>query len=140
LTYKQQELQVMTAQSADEIAIRMAAMDYAEGWFDGDVERMERSLHPKLAKRALRYRADSGEKFFNDLTKDDMVRATSEGGGTNVPRDKLYYKVDILDVYEEVAIVRVESFPFLDYLQLLKDDGQWLIVNVLYTSNRANKE
>ncbi len=113
-------------------------MDYAEGWFEGDTERMERSLHPKLAKRALRYRADNGEKYFNDLTKEDMVRATGEGGGTDVPRDKLYYKVDILDVYQEVAIVRVESYPFLDYLQLVKDDGQWLIVNVLYTSNRAN--
>jgi hypothetical protein len=132
------EYQTMSVQSADEVAIRAAALDYAEGWFDGDTERMERSLHPNLAKRALKYRADSGEKYLVDLNKDIMVRATGEGGGRDVPRDKLYYKVDILDVYEEVAIVRVESYPYLDYLQLLKDDGQWLIVNVLYTSNRAN--
>ena len=128
----------MSANSADEIAIRMAAMDYAEGWFEGDAARMERCLHPKLAKRALVVRTDTGEKAFDDLTKDDMVRYTREGGGTAAPRDKLYYKVDILDVYEEVAMVRVESYPYLDYLHLLKDDGQWLIVNVLYTSNRAN--
>ncbi len=128
----------MSAKSANEVAIRMAAMDYAEGWFDGDVERMERCLHPKLAKRALEYHADNSEKYFNDLTKEDMVRYTGDGGGTAVPRDKLYYKVDILDVYEEVAVVRVETYPYLDYLQLLKDDGQWLIVNVLYTSNRTN--
>jgi len=127
----------MSAKSADEVAIRMAAMDYAEGWFDGDVERMERCLHPKLAKRAITHDADKSEKHFNDLTKADMLRFTREGGGTAVPRDKLYYKVDILDVYEEVAVVRVESYPYVDYLQLVKDGGQWLIVNVLYTSNRA---
>jgi hypothetical protein len=130
----------MTVQSADEIAIRMAAMDYAEGWFDGDAERMERCLHPKLAKRALVVRTDNGEKALDDLTKEDMVRYTREGGGTAVPRDKLYYKVDILDVYQEVAMIRVETYPYLDYLQLLKDDGQWLIVNVLYTSKRAKTE
>jgi hypothetical protein len=129
----------MSAPSADEIAIRGAALDYAEGWFDGDAERMERCLHPKLVKRAIWYRADTGERYFNDLTKEVMVRATDEGGGKDVPRDKLYYKVDSLDVYEEAAVVRVESYPYLDYLQLLKDDGQWLIVNVLYTSNRANQ-
>jgi hypothetical protein len=129
----------MTAQSADDIAIRAAAMDYAEGWFDGDAERMERCLHPKLAKRALVVRTDNSEKFFDDLTKDDMIHFTREGRGTAVSRDRLYYKVDILDVYEEVAVVRVETYPYLDYLQLLKDDGQWLIVNVLYTSNRANQ-
>jgi len=127
----------MSAQSADEVAVRAAALDYAEGWFEGDAERMERCLHPRLAKRAIGYRADNGEKYFDDLTKEDMVRFTREARGTAVPRDKLYYKVDILDVYEEVAMVRVESYPYLDYLQLLKDDGKWLIVNVLYTSNRA---
>jgi hypothetical protein len=128
----------MSARTGDEVAIRMAAMDYAEGWFDGDVERMERCLHPKLAKRAIERRSDNGEESFHDLTKDDMIRYTREGVGMDVPRDRLYYKVDILDVYEEVAIVRVETYPYLDYLQLLQDNGQWLIVNVLYTVNRAN--
>jgi hypothetical protein len=26
-------------------------LDYFEGWFDGDTARMERALHPELAKR-----------------------------------------------------------------------------------------
>ncbi len=128
----------MSAIAIDDVAIRTAAMDYAEGWFDGDVERMERALHPKLAKRAITRRNNSDELHFNDLSKDDMVRFTREGGGTDIPRDKLYYKVDILDVYNEVAVVRVETYPFLDYLHLLNENGQWLIVNVVYTANRAN--
>lgn len=123
----------------DEVAIRTAAMDYAEGWFDGDAERMARCLHPNLVKRAIKVDPNTGETFFNHLTKDDMVQYTREGGGTGVPRDKLYYKVDVVEVYEEVAIVRVETYPYIDYLQLLKTDDQWLIVNVLYTSNHFNK-
>lgn len=32
--------------AADSAAIRTAALDYIEGWYDGDAARMERSLHP----------------------------------------------------------------------------------------------
>ena len=36
---------------SNENAIRATVSDYIEGWFDGDAERMERALHPELAKR-----------------------------------------------------------------------------------------
>jgi hypothetical protein len=120
-----------------EVAIRTTVMDYVEGWYDGDVERMNRSLHPRLAKRALKFWGESSEPTFVDLTKVDMMRYTMAGGGSDVPRDKLYYKVIILDVYEETATVRAESSAYIDYLHLVKENDQWLIVNVLYTINRA---
>jgi hypothetical protein len=34
-------------------AIRQAAVDYIEGWYTGDADRMERALHPDLAKRRV---------------------------------------------------------------------------------------
>jgi hypothetical protein len=37
----------------DEQEIRSTVLDYFEGWFDGDAVRMERALHPQLAKRSL---------------------------------------------------------------------------------------
>ena len=115
------------------MAIRLAALTYEEGWLEGNAERIGRCLHPKLAKRTIKRDADTGEKYFIHLTKEDLVRHTSEGGGTDVPRDKIYYKVDVLDVFDDVAVVRAESYPHIDYLQLVKDEGQWLILNVLTT-------
>ena len=117
----------------DLVAIRLAALTYEEGWLEGNAERIGRCLHPKLAKRTIKRDADTGEKYFIHLTKEDLVRHTSEGGGTDVPRDKIYYKVDVLDVFDDVAVVRAESYPHIDYLQLVKDEGQWLILNVLTT-------
>ena len=35
----------------DAEAIVDTVLDYFEGWFDGDRARMERALHPELAKR-----------------------------------------------------------------------------------------
>ena len=40
-----------TASNADAAAIRQTALDYIEGWYEGNAERMERALHPELAKR-----------------------------------------------------------------------------------------
>ena len=37
--------------STERELITQAVLDYFEGWFDGDVARMERALHPDLAKR-----------------------------------------------------------------------------------------
>jgi hypothetical protein len=128
----------MEADYSDLVAIRLTALDYEEGWFEGNAERIARCLHPHLAKRVIRRDPETGKTYFNHLTKEELIRHTRTGGGTDVPRNKIYYKVDVLDVHDDVAVVRAESFPYIDYLQLVKDEGQWLIVTVLHTANRAN--
>src|SRR4051812_5524314 len=39
--------------AADSAAIKATALDYIQGWYDGDAERMERAVHPDLAKRIV---------------------------------------------------------------------------------------
>jgi len=42
---------IVHAQSpADAAAIKQTSLDYIEGWYEGNSERMERALHPELAK------------------------------------------------------------------------------------------
>ena len=45
----------MAAESSadDRAAVVRTALDYFEGWFDGDAAHIERALHPELAKRSL---------------------------------------------------------------------------------------
>ena len=38
--------------ASDSAAIRATAMDYIEGWYTGDGDRMERALHPDLVRHA----------------------------------------------------------------------------------------
>ncbi len=40
--------------AADSAGIRQAALDYIEGYYEGNAERMERAVHPELAKRIVR--------------------------------------------------------------------------------------
>lgn len=124
------------SQTADEptkTAIRQAALDYIEGWFEGNAERMDKALHPQLAKRLLAVNPQTGKEQFTHLTKDQMVAYTKQGGGSRVPADQRKIKVTILDLTETMAFVRSDCSQFIDFITLAKGEGgQWKIVNVLW--------
>jgi hypothetical protein len=130
--------QTTQRQQADDLTeIRQAALDYAQGWYEGNAERMRRCLHPELAKRAILPDPQTGEERFSHLSQQQMVAKTARGGGSaDVPADKRYYDVTILDVCGDIASVRADTYEYVDYLHLARSQGRWLIVNVLWTGNR----
>jgi hypothetical protein len=118
-----------TAKDVDvESSIVGAALDYYEGWFDGDAARMERALHPDLVKRSL---AEDGSSV-ETISARQMVDATAEGvGKSRDPGDRrIVAHVD--HVYGGIATVTVTSAVYVDYLQLVNTHVGWKIVNVLW--------
>ncbi len=121
-----------SAQSAaDSAAIRATALDYIEGWYTGDATRMERALHPELAKRIVQT-DPQGNSRLGQQSAMTLVSNTRRGGGTNIPADKRKSDVRILDVYGNAASVRVQAATWVDYLHMAKSNGRWVIVNVLW--------
>ena len=120
------------AQSAEDSAgIRQAALDYIESWYEGNPERMERALHPDLAKRIVR-RNPNGESQLDHMTATKLVENVRKGGGKKTPPEKQQKDITILDVYENVATVKLVASGWIDYLQIAKFNDRWLIVNVLW--------
>jgi hypothetical protein len=70
-------MSVREAVTTDQAAIVAAVLDYFEGWFDGDTARMDRALHPALAKRSL---ADDA-KSLDETNAQWMIDATGQGVG-----------------------------------------------------------
>ncbi len=122
----------LSAHADDLEAIRQTALDYVEGWYEGDAHRIGRSLHPSLVKRGLKQELPSGALYLNYLTREEMVAATTNDGGSRVPVGQRLYDIAILDVFQEIATVRADNPHWVDYLHLVKMDGRWVIVNVLY--------
>ena len=117
--------------AADSAAIRATALDYIEGWYAGDAARMERALHPELAKRIVETDA-RGRSRLGQQSAMTLVSNTRRGGGTDVPADKRKSDVRILDVYGNAASVRVQAASWVDYMHVAKSNGRWVIVNVLW--------
>lgn len=132
--------QTTEGQQADDlVAIRAAALDYLQGWYEGDAQRMRRSLHPELAKHAILRNPHTGGERFHHLSQQQMVEKTQQGGGTDTPAEKRYYDVTILDVYDGIACAKAESYEYVEYLNLARSEGNWVIVNVLWTDNLAKR-
>ena len=115
----------------DEAAIRATCLDYIEGWYTGDAARMERSLHPDLAKRIVT-RDDKGRYRLGQMSAMGLVQGTREGGGTKTPAGEQQKDVTVLDVYENAASAKIVASAWIDYLHLARWNGQWKIVNVLW--------
>jgi len=120
------------ATAADSAAIRAAALDYVEGWYQGSGERMERALHPELAKRIVMTNPQNGRSRLDQMSAMSLVQAARSGGGKSTPAAEQKKDVRILDVYENAASVRAEMAGWVDYMHLGKTNGQWKIVNVLW--------
>jgi hypothetical protein len=121
--------------AADSAAIRAVALDYAEGWYTGDTVRMARALHPKLAKRIVMTRPGA-ESRLGDMTAEQLVHGTGQGGGSRTPASNRQADVQILDIFQNAASVRLTMHDWIDYMHVARWNGRWVVINVLWEQKR----
>ncbi|HET9726830.1 MAG TPA: nuclear transport factor 2 family protein [Gemmatimonadales bacterium] len=125
--------------AADTSGIRAAALDYAEGWYSGDGDRMARAVHPELVKRILVTDTATGRTFVQTMGASALVNGARHGYGKSTPAERQQKDVRILDVFGNAAVAKVVMADWIDYLQLVKADGRWQIVNVLWERKPERK-
>jgi hypothetical protein len=113
-------------------AVERTVRDYLEGWYTGDAARMERALHPELAKRMVGSDPRTGRSFLQPIGASAMITFTAAGAGKLKPGEDAAIEIAVLDVFRSMAMVRAKSVAFMDYVQLGKLDGEWKVVNVLW--------
>jgi len=127
----------------DRAAVRQAAYDYGEGFYEGAAERMERGVHPAIIKRGVLSRPGFGP-ILAPMNAETLVELTRQGGAKNTPPDKRNISFDLLDIRDNVASAKIFTAAFNDYLHLVKQEGRWRIAHVLWQppspNGVANKE
>jgi hypothetical protein len=123
---------------ADREAITQTALDYVEGWYEANAERMERALHPDLAKRVV-FTDERGRSRLDQMSAMGLVQGVKRGGGKDTPKEKQQKDITILDVFENAASVKAVMSGWIDYMHMSKINGRWVIVNVLWELKRTPK-
>jgi len=121
--------------AADSAGIRAAALDYIDGWYAADGARMERALHPELAKRNVFTDPQSRRSRLIQMSALTLINGTRGGGGSQIPAAERRSEVAILDIFQNAASVRVRAASWVDYMHLAKWNGRWMIVNVLWEND-----
>jgi hypothetical protein len=116
---------------SDREAIKRTALNYAEGWYEGNAEKMESSLSPDLAKRIVRTNPQ-GQSGLGQMTAMALVQGTRGGSGKQTPKEEQQKDVTILDAMSSAATVKVEMRDWVDYMHIGKMNGKWVIINVLW--------
>ena len=115
----------------DKDAVVATVKDYFEGWFDGDAERMERALHPALAKTGIRVDV-AGVRVMESMGAEDMIGWTREGEGVARKPPDFTFDVTVNEIYHEIANVTVHSPVYREYLHLARTADGWKILNAIY--------
>ena len=92
--------------AADSAAIRATALDYVEGWYEGNPERMTRALHPELVKRIVVPDTATGRSVLQNMGASALVNGTRHGWGKSTPTDRQQKEVRILDIFGNAASAR----------------------------------
>ena len=120
---------VRAQSAADSAAIRATALDYIDGWYTNNPVRMERALHPHLAKRLV-WADSTGKSHLVDLTALELIQGTK--AHPPVPGSERRDDVTILSTFGNAAMVRIEATEWVDFLQVIKWNGSWKIINVVW--------
>ena len=114
-------------------AIKQTALNYIEGFYSGDVTRMEKAIHQDINKATPRDLPRTGRTTLIYSTYSGLIELTRAKAGV-LGDTARHIQIQILNIDNDAANVKVTSANFIDYLQVLKLDDQWKIVNVLFTS------
>jgi hypothetical protein len=132
LTFKPLVAQVKTDLKADSAAILETALNYMEGAYTADADRMQKALWPELNKIIPRILPQTGKTILSSNCYSQLIEVVRQMKGMVDNSDKKI-KVTIETINEGMACVKITSSMFNDFLQMAKIDGMWKIINVLWT-------
>lgn len=132
------EVQAQTSQ--DTVEIRQAALDYIESQHEVKPEKFERAAHPRMVKRTFWKDKNTDKEYLRETFRDFMIllAETYNIQGDKFP-DSPTKEVVILDIFDKTASVKLIADDWVDYMHVVKLNGEWQIVNVLWQFKDSEK-
>ncbi len=124
----------------DSLAIKQVALDYIESQHNVKPEQFERAAHPRMVKRTFWTNKETGKEYLRETFTDAMIllAETYNQDGEKFPKNPKK-EVVILDASDKTASVKLVADAWIDYMHIVKLNGEWKLVNVLWQFNDSEK-
>lgn len=124
----------------DSVAIKVAVLNYIESQHVPNSAQMERALHPRMVKRTFWKDKETGKDYVRETSTESMVLLAES---YNKKKDKFpavpRKEVRFLDVSDRTASIKLIADDWIDYLHLVKLNGSWKIINVLWQYHDSDR-
>lgn len=118
--------------AATRTAILAACHDNIDGQLQGDVARVERSLHPDVVMRAVATSPGHAPGALEIETRETLLASTRRGE-LKLPEAQWQRSCEILSIAGNAAVVKLETPDFVSFDELGNFDGTWRIVHSFWT-------
>lgn len=114
---------------------RLAVLDYVEGFYQGDTIRLVRSVWPEVRKYGY-WKAKADGPYAGEAMpyREFMAYANGVKSGRNCTPADAIKDIVIYDVQDQTASAKLTAWWGTDYLLLAREQGKWMIVQVLWPS------
>lgn len=125
----------VAAAQSDTDGVREAVLDYVEGIYDVQPERIDRSVSRDLTK--FGWFMMDGEYRPAPMNFDQLRSLAARWNADNRQGidETTVKEVVVLDVLDKTAVAKLTAQWGIDYFQLEKIDGKWMIRHVLWQSH-----
>jgi hypothetical protein len=117
-------------------AVKAACLDYINTFYNADTTLAYRSVHKSVRKTGFYFKDD--DKVYSEQLEmpfDKLVNLAKRWNASGNQTDENSPKeVIIFEVSDKTASAKVTAVWGIDYLSLMKENGKWMIVNVLWQS------
>jgi hypothetical protein len=121
------------AQSAKAL-VEKALNNYLDALYEAKPELIRESIHPKLGKYGF-YRPAKDAPFgkMGQMTYERLEKLAGEWNAAKKPI-AVPKKAEVIAVHERIALGKVSAEWGFDYCQLVKEEGKWMIINIIWQS------
>lgn len=120
----------------DTLDIKRVALAYIESQHNPNPKLMEDALHPRLVKRSVFKNKTTQKDYVSEYFAENMVILAESYNtkGDKFPKNPTK-EVKLLDVSARTASVKLIADEWIDYMHIVKLNGEWKIINVLWQYN-----
>ncbi len=125
---------VLSQDTSDKTQIETTLNNYIDGFYKGDTIKLKAALKPRLNKFGYWKNKESGNyEYYGHMSYDQAMAFAQKMKDDGKTRDETKIRnVEVLEIGSHIASAKVTANWGIDYVLLSKDEGKWMIEQVIW--------
>lgn len=127
-------ISIFAQDTSDKAQIETTLNNYIDAFYKGDTTKLKAAIKPRLNKFGYWKNKESGDyEYYDHMSYDKAIAFVTKMKADGKTRDEDKIRsVEVLDIGNHIASAKVMANWGIDYVLLSKDEGKWMIEQVIW--------